>query len=522
MYIIKNALKCISRSVGRNVLIGIIVLVISVSSCVGLSIRHASESAKEDTLSGMKVTAAISVNRQAMMNNINASGEKFDKSQFFNKMGNMSSLSLEDYEKYAKAESVQDFYYTLTASLNGTDSFEAVSSEESSEESSSSAFGNPGGFGGNPMGGGKFGMNSGDFSLIGVSGDKAMTSFVDGTSSISSGKVFDEGTSKMQCIISKELASFNNVSVGDKIVLSNPNAEDETYSLSVVGIYTDSSSNESFQTMPGSDPANKIYLSYTALNKIIEKSKSVSTTATDSNTGREYETALSGNLNGTYAFADTDSYYKFEEEVRTLGLSEDYDVSSQDIQAFQNSILPLETLSTMATWFLLVILIIGAVILVVMNIFSIRERKYEIGVLMAIGMKKSGVAIQFLTEVFAVTMVAVILGVGIGGVSAVPLTNALLEKQIESTETESSQITQNFGRGEMPNMGAMSGNMQKPNGNGFGKSPVNYVSKINSAMNLTVVLQMLLIAILLTLTAGAVSMLLVMRYEPLKILANRD
>ena len=39
MYILKNALKNISRSLGRNVLIGIIVIVIAASSCVALSIR---------------------------------------------------------------------------------------------------------------------------------------------------------------------------------------------------------------------------------------------------------------------------------------------------------------------------------------------------------------------------------------------------------------------------------------------------------------------------------------------------
>ena len=50
----------------------------------------------------------------------------------------------------------------------------------------------------------------------------------------------------------------------------------------------------------------------------------------------------------------------------------------------------------------------------------------------------------------------------------------------------------------------------------------SYVTEINSAMNLTVVLQMFGIAVLLTLFAGAASLLFIMRYEPLKILANRD
>ena len=57
----------------------------------------------------------------------------------------------------------------------------------------------------------------------------------------------------------------------------------------------------------------------------------------------------------------------------------------------------------------------------------------------------------------------------------------------------------------------------------FGANNENaYVTQVSSAMNFTVVLQMLGIGILLTLVAGMVSMLFVMRYEPLKILANRD
>ena len=43
MYVIKNALRCITRAKGRNILIGIIALVIAVSACIGLSIRQAAE-----------------------------------------------------------------------------------------------------------------------------------------------------------------------------------------------------------------------------------------------------------------------------------------------------------------------------------------------------------------------------------------------------------------------------------------------------------------------------------------------
>ena len=125
MYIIKNALKCIGRSKGRNILIGVIVFVIALSSCIGLSIRQAAESAKEETLKNLKITATISFDRSSMMKEFGSNGSSggFDREQFKEKMENMSSLTLEDYQKYAAADSVEDFYYTLTTSVNGTDDF---------------------------------------------------------------------------------------------------------------------------------------------------------------------------------------------------------------------------------------------------------------------------------------------------------------------------------------------------------------------------------------------------------------
>lgn len=512
MYVIKNALKCIGRSKGRNILIGVIVLVIAVSACVGLSIRQAAEKAKTDTLNGLTVTATISFDRQSMMNQMRsdsnstaqAEGGRFDKSQFAALMDSASSLSLDEYMKYAEADSVKDFYYSITVSINGTDAFSPVSTE-TAEGSTSESSGASGGGKGAMMGG----YSSADFRIVGYSSEAAMTSFLNGTALITEGAIFEEGTENLDCIISEELAAFNNISVGDTIVLANPNHAEELYTLAVVGLYTDSSANESvFGTrgMTESDPANWIYMSDTALQNILSSSEILNENASD-----ETQTALTGSLSGTYVFADTDAYYQFEEDVRTLGLDDSYIVSSTDLAAYENSLMPLNTLSTTAGWFLLVILVIGAVILIVLNIFNVRERKYEIGVFTAMGMSKGKVAAQFLTEIFTVTLAAVIVGAGIGAVSSVPVTNALLQNQIEAQTSQTSQIEQNFGRT----------NKTLADSPSF-ESENNYVTEISSATNMTVMLQMLGIAVLLTLISGAVSILFIMRYEPLKILANRD
>lgn len=541
MYIFKNALKCIGRSKGRNALIGVIVFIIALSACLGLSIRQAAESSREETLKNLKITANISFDRSSMMSSMRDENKgSFDRDKFSENMEKMSGLTLDEYEKYSKAETVEDFYYTITTSVNGSDNFSSVTTESEDESSSTSNTKMPqmsnGDLGGKGMGGfGKGGIGGGmqgDFTITGYSGENAMKSFIDGTAAIKEGEVFAEGDENYDCIIPSELAEFNAISVGDSVKIANPNNEEELYTLKVVGIYTDSSANESgmgFMGMTANDPANQIYLSFNALEKIIAASEKNATTKTDEDTGRQSSTKLNGQLNASYVFADIEGYEQFQEDVKAMGLDDNYTVSSNDVEAFENSLVPLDTLSKLAGYFLLVILIIGAVILVVLNIFNVRERKYEIGVLTAMGMKKGKVALQFITEIFVVTIAAVIIGAGLGAVGSVPVTNALLENQVAHASDQTDRIEQGFGR--LPDGEGASQMQASPENHGGFKPFENlmginnenaYVTEIGSATNFTVLLQMLGIGVLLTLISGTVSMLFIMRYEPLKILANRD
>ncbi|MBQ8802936.1 MAG: hypothetical protein IJZ53_04805 [Tyzzerella sp.] len=110
MYIFKNALKSIARSKGRNILIGIIVLVISVAACIGLSIRNAAEDARGATMEGISITAQISIDRSAMMSDIrenmqpNSEGERssFDRDSFTQNMNAIKELTIEEMETYVE------------------------------------------------------------------------------------------------------------------------------------------------------------------------------------------------------------------------------------------------------------------------------------------------------------------------------------------------------------------------------------------------------------------------------------
>ena len=110
MYIMKNALRSISRAKGRNVLIGIIVFIIATAACVSLSIREAANNVRTNNMESLEITAQISMDRQQMMQGMG------DRESMKDAMTKMEDLSLEEMQTYAEAESVKDFYYTATTS----------------------------------------------------------------------------------------------------------------------------------------------------------------------------------------------------------------------------------------------------------------------------------------------------------------------------------------------------------------------------------------------------------------------
>lgn len=516
MYILKNSIRNVTRNAGRNILIGMIVLVIAISSCVALSIKQSAKQLEETGLSNIQITGSISVDRQSLMAKAQAAGTDMQSL-----MQENQDLTLAEMQNYATSQYVKDFYYSLSSSLSKGSGLEPVSTSKITTTANAAATSTQTNSGQTTSGqtppdgttktAGPSGMGTqGDFTITGYSGENAMASFISGTNQVTSGQVFNFDTADMTCLISEELATLNGLSVGSTIQVINPNAVTEVITLSVAGIYNTTtavidSSNMRFST--ASDPANQIYTSYNTLNAIGGQSISAATVGTDTN-GNQTTTALRIQENGIYTFADMTAYENFKTDVTTMGLSSAYSVTSADVTNYENSLLPLQNLNNFATIFLVLVLLIGGSILIVLNILSMRERKYEIGVLTAIGMKKKNVVIQFITEGFIVTILAILLGTGIGAVASVPITNALLSQQITSLQTQQSTQQSNFGRG--------SGGGQP------GQASVTYIQSISSATDITVVMELIGIGILLTVFSSCGAMVFILRYDPLNILSNRS
>ena len=138
-------------------------------------------------------------------------------------------MTIDDISTYANSDYVTSYYYTTSISLDGDDIDPATSSSSSNETSHG---------GGNFGGMGMTMSSSSDFTLVGYSSLDAMTDFIDGSYTIVDGEVDLDDDSNYNCVINEELATLNEIEVGDTITLVNPEDDDKSWKLTVTDIYS--------------------------------------------------------------------------------------------------------------------------------------------------------------------------------------------------------------------------------------------------------------------------------------------
>lgn len=150
-------------------------------------------------------------------------------------------------------------------------------------------------------------MTSGDFTLTGFSSDTAIANAANGTFAMSSGEVFGYGESDNgKVIISKALADFNDLKVGDEITVTNPSDTSTTYTFTIGGIYKNSTSSNTSAMGPmggtSQDADNAIYTSVSTLKSL---GLDADTTANDDDNNTTTQ------LGYTYVLGSADDYETF-------------------------------------------------------------------------------------------------------------------------------------------------------------------------------------------------------------------
>jgi len=337
MYIFKNAWTSIIRSKGRNILIGVIIIVIAAACAITLSIRNSADKIVKSYEESYEVEASISMDRNALMESLKE--DDSSQEEMISKFNEIEDVTVDEINNYGDSSYVKNYYYVYQIGMNAEDITEATDqltkettttkTETSSWEKtipSSDGSGGPGGFdrGGSTtqQGGSKKTTTTtkteiikndkaanGAFTIKGYSSFESMSDFINGSYTIIDGEVSDDFTGN-SCVISEELAELNDLSVGDTITLVNPNNSKLTYELVISGIYKENS-----------DTSNDMSTMFTSsANLIITNSNVVEQMASD-------DEDLSLTVTPTFILTSKDVVEDFTNEVREKGLSEYYTIT---------------------------------------------------------------------------------------------------------------------------------------------------------------------------------------------------
>ena len=483
MFIFKNAFISITRNKGRNVLIGVIILVIACACTITLAINNTANDLIGSYESAYDKELTITFNRDNMMKDVDFSNRD-NMSKARDKFDNISSYTIDDVLNFASSDHIESYYYTYNISLNGNN-IEKAESETKDK--------------GMPNMPGNFGGSSYDFTLNGYSSLDSMSEFIEGKYEMVeiTDNAWDVAFSGNYVFINEELASYNSLSLNDKIKLED--SDGNVYKFEIIGIYKENESS--------SGPMN--FFSNSANTLITNADSLVSITSSNEN--------VKGSVNPTFIIDD----YKNADEVQTefyeKGLNENYVVSTNEETATAG-LSSIKNVKSFATSFLVITLLIGGIVLFVINMINIRERKYEIGVLRTIGISKVKLTIQFVSELLIVGVVALLLGAGIGATMSKGVSNSLLSSEIESSQTKNEKVKNNFGPGGFnPGQGGPSMDFGRK-----GTPVVEAYDKVDAVVNISVLLELLGIGIALIFVSSLSAMVSIQRFSPLTILKERS
>ncbi len=471
MYIFVNALKNIGRKKGRNILMGIIILITITVSIVSLCINNTTNSIIDDykLRFGSEVTIAPDMTKVMSISDI-LSGEG----------SKVMPTSPEQYLDFAKSQYLKESVITATTGVAG-DGIKAVDEDENS----------------NIMG----------RAVLSGAGSSVEDDYIMPTMNLNGNQwdEFKEGYRKLmdggempkndnECIISKELADLNNLEIGDKIklkssIVSIENNEQKikniNVELTITGIFID---------------ATEEYSSPFKISSLNRRNEILTTIDTMIN---NFGSMM--RVNAKYYLKNPSMLKEFETELRAKGLDEYYLVRT-DEAGYQKVVGPVEGLRKISLTFMIIVLIFGAVILMVLSSIAIRERKYEIGVLRAMGMKKNKVALGLWIEMLIITAFCLILGFVVGSVVAQPISDMLLAGQIESAKIAAQQ-------GGMMAGIALGGPIEKE---------LIPLEQVDVSVGMDTIIEIAIIALFLASLASIVAIVKVIKYEPIKILMERN
>lgn len=224
--------------------------------------------------------------------------------------------------------------------------------------------------------------------MNGITASKSNIDFKSEVLKLEKGRHIEEND-KNKIMIHEKFAELNNVNLGDKIKLAQ---EGKVLELEVVGIYSGEKTN-TFNGLSSDFIENTVYTDYKAsqeLSNLIANNKVTSV---------------------EYGVEDPTKLDDVIKTVENLGINNlMVSKSNKNYEIITSSV---ESITKITNMIRIGSVVVGVVILSLILMFWVRERTYEIGILLSLGTSKVNLVLQFIVEVLLVTIVGLIIALGI-------------------------------------------------------------------------------------------------------------
>lgn len=432
----KNMLKrswlSIKRKLGRTVILTLIFFVMAnlvlaafiIKSAVSAQMNYA-----KSTLGGtVTIQADMETIREGQKEDMEKGG---DPSEMFKNMARPSlDVNTANEIVASYADYIKDYSYEVSASAN---SYNLETVETKGPKMND--MGMPGGFGGDSSSSDDSTLDS-DITIEGINAYAYIDGVANETITIKEGESFDED-SVDSAMISYEFAELNSLSVGDTFKIKNIYTE-SSVELTVIGIYDSSDARAD---------ANTIYMNTETAAKFLCED--------------DYNDGNFDVENVNFYMNNSDLADEFVEKINVefTELAENNLKVAVDTSEYDSVASSIESVGGFADTILIIVIVAAVIIITLIVSINVKDRRYEIGVLMSLGASKKNVIGQIVTELLIVGTLGFTLASVTGTVFAGNLGDAILTSQTASSNEQSEK---NFGRpssmGSMPSMSGSSSN----------------------------------------------------------------
>ena len=538
MNFFNRAIKNVTRKASKSILLVLTFLLVGTLVIVGLGVSNAAGQAKILTRQKMRAVATMQVDYQAYYNYVESLEDEDEINKAYK---NYPSVTLAEVKDILKDSRVKTANAMNNGQAYGDGVLDYVHLNNDAESN---------------MGGGQSCYYDADGTehceeyqepsyFIKANYFPNMIEFEDGDYKVVEGSFYtqeDIDKSNRVCLISKALAEQNGLKVGDTFTyyaISKTDVKmyssqgidltesDYLVELKIIGIYehnkpiTPDSPNYKW-TSPYENPDNMILMPGTTLSNITLplNQKSFDYYASQnpddeyykdpSNRPQADDTSKVQLGTVTLLLNDPLEVDKFVEDYKdTLG---DYKKISVDNEEFNKLSKPLDTLSIYASFIVWLVVINAVVIITLITALTLKTREYEIGVLLSIGASKFKVVAQFFVELALVALLGFTLSIGTGSLIANKVGQTVLEYQITS-----------------------SGINEENNDNDiYYSSPLwdddyssdvsleDLVSNYNVSISPVIIAEIYVVGLAIVLVSILIPSMMIMRFNPKKILMNQN